>query len=79
MSLGLIPSRFEYFEFVQDYEETHTINEENEYLFSGVKDHFVDFYISLDEDAVQTVRNVYTIWDVFGDIGGLIDMFKILA
>ena len=30
-------------------------------------------------DAVQTVRNVYTIWDVLGDVGGLIDMFRILA
>ena len=30
-------------------------------------------------DAVQTVRSVYTIWDVLGDVGGLIDMFKILA
>ena len=33
----------------------------------------------MSTDAINTVRSVYTVWDVLGDIGGLIDMFKILA
>ena len=53
--------------------------DEREELFSEAKGYLVDFFIGLSEDAVQTVRSVYTIWDVLGDIGGLIDMFKILA
>ena len=30
-------------------------------------------------DAIQIVRSVYTFWDFLADVGGLIDMFKILV
>ena len=79
MSLGLYPSKYEYFDLVEEYAEIFSLPEEYKQDFSEYKGHLLDFFVSLDEDAVQTVRNVYTIWDVFGDIGGLIDMFKILA
>ena len=35
--------------------------------------------ITLDLDSVEHVRRVYTIWDVLGDTGGLIDMLCLLC
>ena len=35
--------------------------------------------INLEEDAILEVRSIYTIWDVLGDIGGLIDMLRLLV
>ena len=35
--------------------------------------------ISLYLDAVDEVRSIYTIWDALGEIGGLIDMLRLLG
>ena len=35
--------------------------------------------IGLEFDAIEEVRTIYTIWDVLGDIGGLIDMLVLLG
>ena len=40
---------------------------------------FNSIIISLEEDAILEVRSIYTIWDVLGDIGGLIDMLRLLV
>ena len=40
---------------------------------------FNSIIISLEEDAILEVRTIYTIWDVLGDIGGLIDMLVLLG
>ena len=40
---------------------------------------FNSIIISLEEDAILEVRTIYTIWDVLGDIGGLIDMLRLLV
>ena len=38
-----------------------------------------ELIVSLDLDVVDEVRNIYTIWDALGDIGGLIDMLRLLG
>ena len=38
-----------------------------------------ELIVSLDLDAVDEVRNIYTVWDALGDIGGLIDMLRLLG
>ena len=39
----------------------------------------LDMIITLDLDAIEQVRSIYTIWDVLGDIGGLLEMLKYLC
>ena len=38
-----------------------------------------EFLISLDMDAVDGVRSIFTVWDALGEIGGLIDMLRLLG
>ena len=38
-----------------------------------------EFLISLDMDAVDEVRSIFTVWDALGEIGGLIDMLRLLG
>ena len=33
----------------------------------------------MHEDTVEFVRSTYTIWDFFGDLGGLNDFMKIVG
>ena len=33
----------------------------------------------MDMDKVVHSRSIYTVWDFFGDVGGLFDMLKLLA
>ena len=33
----------------------------------------------MDSDIVLHSRSIYSVWDFFGDIGGLFDMLKLLA
>ena len=33
----------------------------------------------MDPDTVEIVRSTYTIWDYFGDLGGLNDFMKIVG
>ena len=37
------------------------------------------FVVALETDAVREVRQIYTIWDVLGDIGGLSDMLQLIC
>ena len=37
----------------------------------------IDYYMSLDQ--VYHNRAIYTVWDFFGDVGGLFDMLKLIA
>ena len=66
-SLGIAPEKYEYLSIVQTLE--------NESKATGS---LSDIIITLDMDAVEIVRNVYTIWDALGDIGGLIDILRLL-
>ena len=39
----------------------------------------MEYYIIIDPDAVEITRQVYTIWDALGDIGGLMDMLRLIG
>ena len=67
-SLGIAPEKYEYLSIVQ------TLENESKATVS-----LSDIIITLDMDAVEIVRNVYTIWDALGDIGGLIDILRLLG
>ena len=41
--------------------------------------HVSQFTFSMHEDTVEFVRSTYTIWDYFGDLGGLNDFMKIVG
>ena len=35
--------------------------------------------LTLEGDSIVHVRSIYTVWDVLGDIGGLIDMLRFMV
>ena len=72
LNLGLMPSTYDYIKYDNLYEFGEEI-EEN-YL-----DELIGLVITLDHDAIEEKRSIYTIWDVLGDIGGLIDMLYLLG
>ena len=39
----------------------------------------LNLVITLDLDVIEQVRSIYTIWDVLGDIGGLVEMLRYLC
>ena len=39
----------------------------------------LNLIITLDQDAIEQVRSIYTIWDALGDIGGLVEMLRYLC
>ena len=41
--------------------------------------HIMEYYITIDHDAIEMTRQVYTIWDALGDIGGLMDMLRLVG
>ena len=65
-----MPSNYEYFKYTEGFEEELLENS------SGILN---ELYITLNRNAIEQVRSVYTIWDVLGDIGGLIDMLYLLG
>ena len=36
-------------------------------------------HIGLELDAINKTRQIYTIWDVLGDVGGLMDMLRLIG
>ena len=70
LSLGVVPSTYEYLKFYQSFEDVY------EESFSGT---LLDLVITLDMDAIEHVRSIYTIWDVLGDTGGLVEMLYYLC
>ena len=36
-------------------------------------------HIGLELDAINKTRQIYTTWDVLGDVGGLMDMLRLLG
>ena len=67
--LGVFPRKYEYLSVRQTLERESS-------LANQLKNRV---YISLDTDAIETVRSVYTIWDALGETGGLIDILKVLG
>ena len=41
--------------------------------------YIMEYYITIDPDAIEITRQVYTIWDALGDIGGLMDMLRLIG
>ena len=39
----------------------------------------MEYYITISPDAIDITRQVYTIWDALGDIGGLMDMLRLIG
>ena len=39
----------------------------------------MSYHLTLGKEGYMTVRTIYTIWDVLGEIGGLIDMLSYMA
>ena len=37
------------------------------------------FIVTLEPDAIREVRQIYTLWDALGDIGGLADMLQLIG
>ena len=69
-SLGIAPTNYEYLKYDK------TMDEEVDGLVNGV---MYESMITLQSDAVDEVRSIYTIWDALGEIGGLIDMLRLLG
>ena len=67
-----MPSTYNYIKYNNPYEFGEEFEEE--YF-----DELIGLVITLDHDAIEEKRSIYTIWDVLGDIGGLIDMLYILG
>ena len=72
LNLGLMPSTYDYIKYNKPYEFGEEFEED--YL-----DELIGLVITLDHDAIEEKRSIYTIWDVLGDIGGLIDMLYLLG
>ena len=51
-------------------------------LYTEVDSPINDFFqlrIYLSADLNEIKRSIYTIWDLLGDVGGLLEMLKLLA
>ena len=75
LSLGLFPFEGDFI----SYKKIHEFGglEWDQYSqYAGLMKLFV---VSLETDAVREVRQIYNIWDVLGDIGGLTDMLQIIC
>ena len=68
-SLGFMPLQKEFFKFKSIYERTLHID--HGFLYQ--------LHIGLELDAVNKTRQIYTIWDVLGDVGGLMDMLRLIG
>ena len=63
-SLGFKTHEDSFVSYYQAEESTFTQNE-------GI---ILTAYVNLEEDALDISRQIYTVWDVLGDVGGLADM-----
>ena len=70
LSLGFDPKEYDYVDVVEDFSQEFAAHRSGELL---------SYYLTLGKEGFMTVRTIYTIWDVLGEIGGLIDMLSYMA
>ena len=75
LSLGLYPFEGEFINYKRIHGFERLGWDQYPDLYGAVK----MFIVTLETDAVNEVRQIYTIWDVLGDIGGLADMLELLG
>ena len=51
---------------------------ENERRMKSTKT-IIEYAFEMHSDVVQQERSVYTVWDLFGDVGGLFDMLSYIG
>ena len=69
-SLGFFQNQYDYVDVVEETSQTIDADSQSD---------LITYYLTLDKQGYMTVRTVYTIWDVLGEIGGLIDMLSYMA
>ena len=75
LSLGVYPFESEFFSYRKIYGfERLAIDQ-----YTEGKGLMKIFLVVLETDAIREVRQIYTIWDVLGDIGGLADMLQLIC